>query len=204
MELEDHPNVAEYLSLIDVSCNNMNELISDITEIARLGKIENKNELLNTNEILNLSRNLIKSKLQKENIELTVAENLPEIFGDRNRMIQVFSNFLDNAIKYMGDQPNPKITVSFEDNGDNTIFLVSDNGSGMDEHALKKLFTPFERFHDNVKGTGLGLYMVKQIAISHDGTITATSKGKEQGSTFKFILPKAKIAAQKAKKSLQL
>ncbi|APQ19304.1 histidine kinase [Maribacter hydrothermalis] len=203
MELEKNPNVVEYLSLIDISCNNMNELIADITEIARLGKIENKNELLNTNEILNLSRNLIESKLQKENIKLTVAENLPEIFGDRKRIIQVFSNFLDNAIKYMGNQPNPKITVNFEDNGDYTTFLIQDNGSGMDELDLKKLFTPFERFHDHVEGAGLGLYMVKQIAASHNGTITATSKGKNQGSTFKFILPKAKIAAQKAKKSLQ-
>ena len=203
MELEDHPDVAEYLSLIDVSCNNMNELISDITEIARLGKIENKNELLKTNEILALSRNLIKSQLKNKNIELTIAENLPSIFGDLNRIIQVFGNFLDNAIKYMGDQPNPKIIVDFEEDGDNNIFLVKDNGLGMDEQALEKLFTPFERFHDNVKGTGLGLYMVKQIAISHGGTIIAESEGKNKGATFKLVLPKAKIAAKKAKTSMK-
>jgi signal transduction histidine kinase len=80
--------------------------------------------------------------------------------------------------------------------------MFIDNGSGMDERALKKLFTPFERFHDNVKGTGLGLYMVKQIAISHGGTILAESEGKGKGATFKLILPKAKIAAQNARKSL--
>lgn len=201
MELEDHPDVAEYLSLIDVSCNNMNELISDITEIARLGKIENKNELLKTNEILALSRNLIKGQLKNKNIQLNIAENLPNIFGDRNRIIQVFGNFLDNAIKYMGDQPNPRIDVDFEEEGDNNIFLVKDNGLGMDKNALDKLFTPFERFHDNIKGTGLGLYMVKQIAISHGGTIIAESEGKCKGATFKLILPKAKIAAKKSIKS---
>ncbi|WP_405399879.1 two-component regulator propeller domain-containing protein [Maribacter sp. Asnod2-G09] len=202
VSLEDHPGLAEYLSLIDVSCNNMNELISDITEIARLGKIDNKNELLKTNELLNLSRNLIKGKLKQLNIELTITENMPDIFGDRNRIIQVFGNFLDNAIKYMGDQKNPKIIVTYEDNGDTNSFMVIDNGSGMHEGALKKLFTPFERFHDNVKGTGLGLYMVKQIAISHGGTIIAESEGEGKGATFKLILPKAKIAAQNARKSL--
>ncbi|WP_424004340.1 ligand-binding sensor domain-containing protein [Maribacter sp. IgM3_T14_3] len=199
VSLEDHPGLAEYLSLIDVSCNNMNELISDITEIARLGKIDNKNELLKTNELLDLSRNLIKGKLKQLNIELTITENMPDIFGDRNRILQVFGNFLDNAIKYMGDQENPKIIVTFEENGDTNSFMVIDNGSGMNEGALKKLFTPFIRFHDNVKGTGLGLYMVKQIANSHGGTIIAESEGEGKGATFKLVLPKAKIAAQKAK-----
>ncbi|MBO0593529.1 GHKL domain-containing protein [Cellulophaga sp. E16_2] len=198
IKLEDFPDIKEYLSLIDISCNNMSELIADITEIARLGKIENKNELLETNEILNLTRDLIKVKLSTENIELNIAQNLPEIFGDRKRIIQVFGNFLDNAIKYMGNQPNPTISVDFEDNGDTNRFLIRDNGSGMNERALKRLFTPFERFHDNVKGTGLGLYMVKQIVTSHGGTITATSEGSGKGTTFILILPKAKIAVQSA------
>lgn len=196
MELKGNEDIAEYLKLIDVSCNNMNELISDITEIARLGKIENKNELLKTNEILSISTNLIKSQLNKKNIDFTIAENLPDIFGDRNRIIQVFGNFLDNAIKYMGDQANPKIVVDFEEDGDNNIFYVKDNGLGMDKAALEKLFTPFERFHEKIKGTGLGLYMVKQIAHSHGGTIVAESEGVKKGSTFKLILPKAKIAAK--------
>lgn len=204
MSIEDHPGVLEYLNLIDVSCTNMNELISDITEIARLGKIENKNELLKTNEILNLSKNLIKSKLNLENIELIIAENLPDIFGDRNRIVQVFSNFLDNAIKYMGDQPQPKIIVGYEEDGDNNIFLIKDNGSGMDQKALEKLFTPFERFHDHVKGTGLGLFMVKKIAHSHGGNITAESEGVGKGTTFKLTLPKAKIAAQATKSSIMV
>ncbi len=202
MKLKDFPNIEEYLSLIDVSCNNMDELIADIIEIARLGKIENKNELLKTNEILNLSRDLIKGKLSMDNIELNIAEHLPYIFGDRKRIIQIFGNFLDNAIKYMGDQPNPIISVECEVNGDTNSFLIRDNGLGMDERALKKLFTPFERFHANVKGTGLGLYMVKQIAVSHGGTITAESEGEGKGTTFKLILPRAEIAAQKAKMTM--
>ncbi|MEP2278879.1 two-component regulator propeller domain-containing protein [Maribacter sp.] len=202
MDLKENPDIAEYLNLINISCTNMNELISDITEIARLGKIENKNELLHTNEILELSKNLIKSQLTNKNIDLSIAENLPDIFGDRNRIIQVFGNFLDNAIKYMGEQPNPKIIVDFEEDGEENIFFVRDNGLGMDEPALKKLFTPFVRFHDKIKGTGLGLYMVKKIALSHGGNIIAESEGKGKGATFKLILPKAKIAAKRAKVSM--
>lgn len=200
IEMKDFPNIEEYLGFIDVSCNNMNELISDITEIARLGKIENKNEVLNTNKLLKLERNLISAKLRTGNIQLNIADNLPDIYGDRKRIIQVFGNLLDNAIKYMGEQPNPIITISVEENGDTNSFLVRDNGSGMDKHSLKKVFSAFERFHSDVKGTGLGLYMIKQIAVSHGGTIIAESEGKGKGTTFKLILPTAKIAAQKANK----
>jgi len=204
IETEDFNTVEEYLNLIDISCDNMNELISDITKIAKLGKIKNNNEMLDTNEILNLSKDLIKGKLQKERIELNIAPDLPEIFGDRKRIIQVFGNFLDNAVKYMGDQQNPEIAVEFINNGDTNSFLIRDNGSGMDDRALKKLFTPFERFHKNVKGTGLGLYMIKEIAISHGGTIVAESGGKGKGTTFKLILPNAEIAKENAKNLLEI
>ncbi len=118
-------------------------------------------------------------------------------------MIQVFGNFLDNAVKYMGYQRTPIITVRFEQDDDINRFWVKDNGSGMDELAIKKLFTPFLRFHSNVKGTGLGLYMIKKIALSHDGTITDESEGIGQGTTFIVSLPNAEIASQKAENSAE-
>ncbi len=192
ISLKDFPEVEEYLTLIDLSCNNMSELIDDIAKIAHLGKIENQNEVLDTNEILNYTSNLIKAKLETSKTQLNISENLPPIYGDRKRIIQVFNNLLDNAIKYMGDQPNPTIDIEYEDNGETNIFRVRDNGSGMDKSSLKELFTPFKRFHSNVKGTGLGLYMIKKIMDSHGGTITAESEGKGKGTTFKLILPKVK------------
>ena len=113
-------------------------------------------------------------------------------------MIRVFGNFLDNAIKYMGNQSNPLISIGFEQDGPINRYWVKDKGSGLDERALKKLFTPFERFHSNVKGTGLGLYMIKQIVLSHGGTISVESEGKGKGTVFIPALPNAEFAAQKA------
>ncbi|MGB3149861.1 MAG: two-component regulator propeller domain-containing protein, partial [Maribacter sp.] len=194
MVMEDFPDMEKYLEMINVSCDTMSTLIADITKIAKIGKIVNNNELLDTIEIIDLASNLVSGKIKLSNIKLSVAKNLPDIYGDKNRIIQVFGNLLDNAIKYMGDQKQPLIKVRALNLGDLVQFQVIDNGSGMDEKSLKKLFSPFERFHADVQGTGLGLYMIKQIIESHGGQITAESPGKGFGTTFSVTMPKADIS----------
>ncbi len=208
IDLNTYPDMAEYIKYIDETCDTMNTLITDITKIAKLGKIENKMELLNTNEIVEMASNLVQGRLSTSNAKLYIGKNLPEIIGDKNRILQVFENLLDNAIKYMGDQEDPLIRVEAKTQGSKNQFLVIDNGSGMDEIALKKLFTPFERFDGSVEGSGLGLYMVKKIVESHQGHITAVSDGKGKGTTFIVTLPAVEksatqFAAQKESKRLR-
>ena len=195
MDIDQNPDMKEYVTYIDETCDTMNSLINDITKIAKLGKIENHIELLDTKEILDLARNLVIGRLKERNVNLIIDERLPNIYGDRNRIIQVFENLLDNAIKYMGDQKLPVIKIQAVPQKDVVVFKVLDNGSGMDENALSKLFVPFERFDGTVEGTGLGLYMIKKIVESHGGTISAASEGKGKGTTFTLHLPR--VAPQK-------
>ena len=193
VNMEENPEMEKYLEMIHISCDTMSDLIGDLGKMAKIGKIENQNEFLDTNEIIELAKNLVGGKLEVHHVKLEIAENLPKIYGDKNRMIQVFSNLLDNAIKYMGDQKNPLIIVKAEKIKEEVQFQVIDNGSGMDKKSLKKLFSPFERFHPDVKGTGLGLYMIKQIVASHGGDIRAESDGKGKGASFFITLPSAEI-----------
>ncbi|MEM7380126.1 MAG: two-component regulator propeller domain-containing protein [Bacteroidota bacterium] len=190
LDMEKHPEIQEYVQYIEETCDVMNSLIMDITKIAKLGKIENKLELIDTNEILEKSRGLVQGRLADTNIKLYIDKNLPKIMGDRNRMIQVFENLLDNAIKYMGDQEAPAIRVEAVRRENEIQFMVIDNGSGLDKKDLDKLFTPFERFDGTVEGSGLGLYMVKKIIDAHQGVISAKSDGKGMGTTFTIALPK--------------
>ncbi|WP_245201436.1 ligand-binding sensor domain-containing protein [Saonia flava] len=199
---EDTTEMEKCLELIDTSCNIMSDLISDITEIARLGTIENKKELLDANQIMMVAKDLVSAKLNTGNVKLHIQDNLPSIYGDRNRIIQVFGNLLDNAIKYMGDQKLPTIHVKAYEIDDSVKFQVIDNGSGMDKKSLKKLFLPFQRFHSKVKGTGLGLYMIKKIIESHNGQITVESEGKGLGTSFSITLPKAAIAIENSELSI--
>lgn len=187
--MKDSPDLEKYLEMINVSCATMNTLIADITKIAKLGKIENDYEFLETRQIINLSRAFINNIIEASDVSLQIGEDLPKIYGDRNRFIQVFGNLLDNAVKYMGGQKNPLIVIDAKNIGNKIEISITDNGSGIDETELKKLFTPFERFHTKTSGSGLGLYMIKQIIESHNGTIHAESDGSGKGTTFFLLLP---------------
>ncbi len=187
---KDLPFIEKYMEMIDVSCETMTDLIADITRVARIGEIKNNKEILDTNRIVKLSKVMIDTKFEEQNVALIIKESLPNVYADRNRIIQVFSNLFDNSIKYMGHQKNPTIEIKFEENNEAVTFFISDNGSGIDRESLKKLFSPFERFHSGTKGTGLGLYMIKQIINSHGGTISATSEGRYKGATFIVTIPK--------------
>ena len=190
LDMEKHPEMQEYVGYIDETCDVMNNLITDITKIAKLGKIENRLELLDMNEIMEIARGLVQGRVSQTHTKLYIDKNLPKIHGDRNRMIQVFENLLDNAIKYMGDQKNPviRIEASSPEAGKNE-FRVVDNGAGLSKKELEKLFTPFERFDGTTEGSGLGLYMVRKIIEAHEGTITAKSEGKGRGASFMVSLP---------------
>lgn len=190
---EKEPTLQNYLDMINSSCDAMSELIEDITRVARLGKIQNKEELIDLNRVIRISKQIINAKFEENNVTLIIENHLPMLVADRNRLIQVFSNLFDNAIKYKGNQSKPCIKISSEETEELVVVKVADNGSGMAANHLEKLFSPFERFHPGTKGTGLGLYMIKQIIESHSGTIKAESKGVNQGTTFIITMPKNKV-----------
>ncbi|MEM8927467.1 MAG: two-component regulator propeller domain-containing protein [Bacteroidota bacterium] len=185
-------DMEQYVQYIDETCDLMTNLITDITKIAKLGKIENKNEVLDTNQVVDLASNLVQGRLLEYSAKLYIGKKLPKIYGDRNRLVQVFENLIDNAIKYMGNQKDPVVRIEAQKGADVNHFKVIDNGSGMTPSELDRLFTPFERFDGSVEGSGLGLYMVKKIIDSHNGTISATSEGKGKGTTFIMTFPSPK------------
>ena len=207
IDFKEHKQMEEYVQYIEDTCDTMTELIADITKIAKLGKIENKNEILNANHIVRLAQNLVHGRITEKKVKVYVDEKLPSILGDRNRILRVFENLIDNAVKYMGDQKDPAIRIEAKSIGESNRFLVIDNGSGMEESELERLFTPFERFHGSVEGSGLGLFMVKKIIESHQGTIIATSEGKGRGATFVVSFPladKARLKAAETENKLEI
>ena len=114
-----------------------------------------------------------------------------DILLDRTSIKTVFDNLVDNSIKY---SINPlQITIKFKRSAKKAEIEFSDNGIGIPNDQIKKIFQKFHRIYDkdipNVKGTGLGLYVVREIVKNHKGKIAAISEGKGKGSIFKIELP---------------
>jgi len=110
---------------------------------------------------------------------------------DRDAFKIVFDNLVDNAIKYTVGQVQVTVRISCSEK--EILIEFSDRGIGIRREHLQKIFNKFYRVYDadspNIKGTGLGLYMVKEIIRYHGGTITVSSKGKNAGTTFRITLP---------------
>jgi two-component system phosphate regulon sensor histidine kinase PhoR len=128
-----------------------------------------------------------------------------EVWVDANTFKMVFNNLVDNAIKYnTGDL---KLEVRATCNRKKIIINFKDNGIGIPVKEQKKVFNKFYRIYDkeipNVKGTGLGLYWVKEIIKAHRGKISLNSAGKESGTVFKIELPLYKKNRSSSKKERQ-
>jgi signal transduction histidine kinase len=98
---------------------------------------------------------------------------------------------VDNACKFMGDQPAPRIEIGVETRDAETVFFVRDNGIGIDPRYQAKVFGLFEKLDHTAEGTGVGLALVKRIVEWYGGRIWVESKGAGQGTCFYFTLPGA-------------
>jgi signal transduction histidine kinase len=110
------------------------------------------------------------------------------VTGDRPRLLEVFQNLLDNAVKFMGSQPQPYINIGMRQDGEEPVYYVQDNGIGIAPRYHEKVFGLFERLDIANDGTGIGLTLVKRIIEVHGGRVWVESAGEGQGSTFCFTL----------------
>ena len=122
--------------------------------------------------------------------EVNIPEDLPQVNADRDALITVLVNLLDNAYKYSYDNKQIELRVSSEDSL--VCFSVSDKGRGMSRRAVRKIFNRFYQADSSlsrhVEGCGLGLSIAKFIVDAHKGTISVESK-PDKGSTFTVKLP---------------
>jgi len=181
-----------YLDMISVSVGNMGELIDGLLQFSRSGRIEMNQKLLNMNEIVAAIIQPIKEQAIERRIEFNI-EPMPLVFGDPDMIKSVWSNLIENAVKFSEKKDLTKISIGAEENENDIVYYVKDNGAGFDMNYAAKLFTVFQRLHsrEDYEGTGIGLATVQRIITRHGGKIWAESKAGE-GATFYFSLTKRK------------
>jgi signal transduction histidine kinase len=134
---------------------------------------------------------LVATRIGKSGVAVSIPPDLPVVCGDRPRLLSVMQNLLDNAAKFMGDQPEPNIQIGARMDGDEAICWVRDNGIGIDPRYHERIFGLFEKLNsDSKEGTGIGLALAKRIVEAHGGRIWVESDGRGRGATFYFSIPR--------------
>ena len=179
------------INRIDEATQKMNNLLSDLLELSRIGRMMNDPENIPLKILVEEAIQLTEGRLQEHGVELVVSDSLPIIVGDHQRLLEVIQNLIDNAAKFMGGQTQPKIEIGVDGtDNDMPVIYVRDNGVGIEAEFHERIFGLFNRLHPNVEGTGVGLALVKRIIEFHGGRIWVQSEAGK-GATFCFTLPAA-------------
>ena len=194
----------EILDVIIRNSKRLMKLAEDILNVARIesGSFFLKKEMFDIGELISEIMNDIEEKIveNKKNIKLLFElyngnnnnNNKIIVEADKNRLCQVISNILNNAIKFTDEG---SITVIVEtkkinnNNSNKVIVSIKDTGTGIDSEILPKLFTKFATTSSIAGGTGLGLFISKSIIEMHGGSIWATNNKEGVGATITFTLP---------------
>jgi len=176
------------INYIVKSTTKINMVLDGLLRLSRLGRAALKLELIDMNQMLSEIADTMKYQLEKAEVNLQITP-LPPCVGDKMQMNQVFSNLIDNAIKYLDKSIPAEIKVSGYREDQRIIYSVMDNGIGIDERYQDIIFEIFHRLNpDSTDGDGLGLTIVKRILDRHNAKIWVESE-LMKGSTFYVSMP---------------
>ncbi|HLZ88323.1 MAG TPA: ATP-binding protein, partial [Puia sp.] len=190
----------EYLNDILNSGNHLLNLINDVLDLAKVeaGKMELITETFSVRNAIEEVSSVVNGIARKKNIKIDIRidNDMQDVTIDKHKFKQILYNLLSNAIKFTPEEGS--VTVTAGSCGNNCLSLqVKDNGIGMTEDGLHKLFTPFVQLDSSLtrkhEGSGLGLALTKKFVELHNGRITAESEWNH-GSTFTVVIPKYVLA----------
>ena len=171
--------------------DKMEKLLSELLELSRIGRMMNPPEVVPFAEIAQEALDLVHGRIEADGVRIDLDPNLPAVFGDRPRLVEVLQNLVDNACKFMGEQPEPCVEIGQHaaDDGGGPVFYVRDNGIGIEPQHQERIFDLFHKLNTRSEGTGVGLALAKRIVEVHGGRIWVESVGAGQGTSFYFTLP---------------
>ncbi|MEH2237171.1 response regulator [Nostoc sp.] len=199
--------IGDNLNIIVSEAERLTSLINDVLDIAKMeaGKVEWQMQPLDASELLDWATNSTAGLFETNGLQLVceIEPGLPQILGDRNRLLQVLINLISNAVKFT---ESGSVICRVKQENEGVCISVIDTGVGIIPEDQPKVFEKFRQVGDTLtdkpKGTGLGLPICKQIIDHHGGRIWVESEpGK--GSTFSFIIPTAE-SDRKTSSSLNL
>lgn len=185
----DREKIKGTIERITLAARKMQSLLNDLLELSRIGRIMNLPENVPFEEVVKEAIERVRGQLEAKQAQIKIQNNLPMIYGDRVRLVEVIQNLIDNSAKYSNPTSTPCIEIGARENTHGQpVYFVEDNGIGIDPQFHERIFGLFNKLDIKAEGTGIGLALVKRIIEVHGGNIWVESElGK--GATFYFTLP---------------
>lgn len=193
-ELPDkNPEIMELMDRLEKSVQRMHVTVQDLTEVSTLDKNIDKADfkLLDFNKVVEEVKANLTGEINQTGVEITTDfDAAPHIWFTHKNLYSIIYNLVSNSIKYRAPERVPQVKLTTQDVGTYTVLAVTDNGIGIDliKHE-KKIFSLFKRLHDNIAGSGVGLFIVKRIIENNQGRVEVESK-PGTGTTFRIYFPK--------------
>ncbi|MDQ8021535.1 MAG: ATP-binding protein [Moraxellaceae bacterium] len=204
LRLRGERGVEPQLQVIRRQVSHMTRLVEDLLDVSRItaGRLELNAEPVDIDKVVERALEAVSPLAEKRSrpIGVRLAAEPTWVIGDSERLVQVVTNLLTNALKFTpADQ---QLDISVERREDSVRILVEDGGAGIAPDLLPRVFELFSQGHQQLArrsgGLGLGLAIVKNLVEMHRGTVAATSAGPGMGSTFTVTLPLVSDIAQQA------
>lgn len=201
----DDESKKKFIKIIEEQSNRLINLVENMLSVTKL-KANNNHFVYNELAIkapIEQVISIVKNQYPSHNFEFICQNNLPNIFVDKDKFQQIMTNLIENSAKYSPQNSTTKISTSINNN--NVVISISNFGIGIDEKDYDKIFTKFARIDNpltrKVQGSGLGLYITKNLVEKMDGKISVSSKPLNDNSdlseiTFKIYMPIKTIEEQ--------
>jgi signal transduction histidine kinase len=188
----NHVRLKSDVQRITDATEKMQRLLNELLELSRVGRLRNELTCFPFGDLVREASELVQGRIMERHIAVSIDPDLPTVYGDRPRLTEVVQNLVDNAAKFMGEQPEPRIEIGCAGQDADPrmlIFYVKDNGIGIPLEHYERVFGLFNKLDPKTDGTGIGLALVKRILEVHGGRIWVESEpGK--GATFFITLPR--------------
>jgi PAS domain S-box-containing protein len=173
---------------ISEAATKMQRLLNELLELSRIGRLMHPPQTVSFEMIAREAVELTHGRIRERGVQVEISPNLPVVHGDRARLVEVMQNLVDNACKFMGNQPQPHLEIGVAEAEGQPVFFVRDNGIGIDPPYHERIFGLFDKLDPQTEGTGIGLTLVERIIEVHGGKIWVESEGLGKGTTFYFTL----------------
>ena len=188
LERGEQERVERDMQRIETAADKMHDLLNDLLELSRIGRIVGESREVPFNEVVDDAVSRLEMNIEESGVKLVVEPEMPVVKVDTRRFPEVLQNLIENAIKFTADSDDPEIRVGCREEDGRRIFFVADNGRGIEQEYRERVFGLFEQLNTGKQGTGIGLAIVKRIIETHAGEIWIEDGINGRGVAFCFTV----------------